>query len=120
QVSDDAVALSQQLKSGEKSEVRSLIKTTGSSRPTTSGDIVQPLVDTNLREVIVSGASPTAKFTSLKSVAFGSTNERAVPVRVDGKAYRGKIEVFVNSRGTLTVVNVVSLEDYMLGVVPNE
>lgn len=120
QPSDDAVALSQQLKSGGvKSEVRSLIKPTGSSNPTNTG-IASPTVDTNLREVIVNGASPTAKFTSLKSVAFGSTNERAVPVRVNGKSYRGKVEVFVNSRGTLTVVNVVSLEDYMLGVVPNE
>jgi stage II sporulation protein D len=118
QASQDAVALSQQVRTGGKSEVRSLIKPTGASNPST--DIVNPTVDTNLREVIVSGASQNAKFTSLKSVAFGSTNERNVPVRVDGKAYRGKIEVFVNSRGTLTVVNVVSLEDYMLGVVPNE
>lgn len=125
QPSDDAVALSQQLKTGAKSEVRSLIKTTGSSSPTNSGEGsggggINPIIDSNLREVIVSGASSSAKFTSLKSVSFGSVNERAVPVRVNGKAYRGKVEVFVNARGTLTVVNVVSLEDYMLGVVPNE
>ena len=35
-------------------------------------------------------------------------------------AYRGRIEVFVNSKGTLTVVNVVPLEEYLLGVVPAE
>lgn len=115
QPSDDALALSQQLKTAGKSEVRSLIKPTGSSQPINS-DIVNP----NLREVIVSGTSETAKFTSLKSVAFGSFNERAVPVRLNGKAYRGKIEVFVNSRGSLTVVNVVPIEDYLLGVVPSE
>jgi stage II sporulation protein D len=115
QPSEDAVALSQQLKAGGKSEVRSLIKPTGSSQPTNM-DIVNP----NLREVIVSGTSANSKFTSLKSVAFGSFNERSVPVRLNGKAYRGKIEVFVNSRGTLTVVNVVPLEDYLLGVVPSE
>jgi stage II sporulation protein D len=73
-----------------------------------------------LREVIVNGASETARFSSLKSVAFGSFNERAVPVRYNGKAYRGKIEVFVNARGSLTVVNVVPIEDYLLGVVPAE
>jgi len=115
QPSTDALALSDQLKTAGKSEVRSLIKTTASSQTTATTEI-----NPNLREVIVNGASPTAKFSSLKSVAFGSTNERAVPVRVNGKAYRGKIEVFVNSRGGLTVVNAVSLEDYLLGVVPNE
>lgn len=115
QPSEDAVALSQQLKTGGKSEVRSLIKTTGSTQPTTNVP-----VDVNLKEILVSGSSESAKFSSFKPLAFGSLNERAVPVRLNGKAYRGKIEVFVNSRGTLTVVNVVSMEDYLLGVVPRE
>jgi hypothetical protein len=53
------------------------------------------------------------------SLSVRSTNA-STPVRFNGKAYRGRIEVFVNSRGTLTVVNAVSLEDYLLGVVPNE
>nr|MBP7416728.1 hypothetical protein [Pyrinomonadaceae bacterium] len=111
--SPDAVALSQQLKTAGKSEVRSLIKTTGSSQPNVSGP-----VDPNLREVIVN--APSASYSSLKSVAFGSVNERSNPVRLNGKAYRGKIEVFVNARGSLTVVNVVPIEDYLLGVVPAE
>lgn len=113
--SEDAVALTEQLRKGGKSEVRSLIKPTVSSQPVSS-DTFNP----NLREVVVNGASSAAKFSSLKSVSFGSFNERAVPVRLNGKAYRGRIEVFVNSRGTLTVVNVVPLEDYLLGVVPKE
>jgi stage II sporulation protein D len=115
QPSDDALLLSQQLKTSGKSQVRSLIRATGSAMPVTP-DAVSP----NLREVIVSGASDTAKFTSLKAVSFGSINESAVPVRYNGKAYRGRIEVFVNSRGSLTVVNVVPIEDYLLGVVPSE
>ncbi|MCY7374698.1 MAG: SpoIID/LytB domain-containing protein [Pyrinomonadaceae bacterium] len=115
QPSTDAVALSNQLKTAGKSEVRSLIKTTAASQPTAMTEI-----NPNLREVIVSGASEAAKFSSLKSVAFGAINERSTPVRFNGKPYRGKIEVFVNSRGGLTVVNAVSLEDYLLGVVPNE
>ncbi len=132
QPSSDAFALSRQLKASGKSEVRSiikpqnggaksnpnLVKTIGSSQPTTN--VANPTLDPNLREVIVSGASQTARFTSLKAVAFGSANERVVPVRVNGKAYRGRIEVFVNARGNLTIVNAVSLEDYLLGVVPNE
>lgn len=145
QPSTDAVALSQQLKTGGKSEVRSLVKTTGATSPTntansssaadrtnttsptsptnatnSTSDSAKASIDPNLREVIVSGGSSTAKFNSLKPVAFSSTNERVTPVRVNGKAYRGKIEVFVNSRGSLTIVNVVNLEDYLRGVVPNE
>ena len=115
-VSDDALALSQQLRTAGKSDVRSLIKTTSSSGPTSTADAVSP----NLREVIVNGASDVARFSSLKTIAFGSVNERFNPVRLNGKAYRGKIEVFVNARGTLSVVNVVPLEDYLLGVVPSE
>ncbi len=143
QPSAEAVNLSRQISAGGKSQVRSIIsssnnsgvvannsniaansaiaanpnkvKSTVSSQPISTADI-----NPNLREVIVSGANPAAKFSSLKSVAFGSMNERATPVRFNGKAYRGRIEVFVNARGSLTVVNAVSLEDYLLGVVPNE
>lgn len=114
-ITPEAVALSQQLKTAGRSEVRSLIKPTGSA-----GVSVTSTIDPNLREVIVNGPSEMAKYSSLKSVAFGSLNERANPVRLNGKAYRGKLEVFVNSRGRLTVVNVIPLEDYLLGVVPSE
>lgn len=114
-VSDDALALSQQLRTAGKSQVRSLIKATG------DGQIVGPaVVDPNLREVVINGTSDSAKYTSLKSVSFGSLNERSNPVRLNGKAYRGRIEVFVNAKGTLNVVNVVPLEEYLLGVVPAE
>ncbi len=118
QPSDEAVTLSKEIAKNSKSEVRSLIKPTGASSPMTNPADAD--INANLREVIVSGANAVAKFSSLKSVAFGSVNERAIPVRVNGRAYRGRIEVFVNSRGSLTVVNAVSLEDYLLGVVPNE
>jgi stage II sporulation protein D len=95
--------------------VRSLVRSTGSSGPSPS-DALAP----NLREVIINGPSEPARYSSLKSVSFGSLDERANPVRLNGKAYRGRLEVFVNSRGTLTVVNVVPLEEYLLGVVPSE
>jgi stage II sporulation protein D len=39
---------------------------------------------------------------------------------VDAQSYRGVVEVRANDAGTLTVVNVVNLEDYLRGVVPNE
>jgi peptidoglycan hydrolase-like amidase len=42
------------------------------------------------------------------------------PLEIDARAYRGALEVFGNTRRTLTVVNEVPLEDYLRGVVPNE
>ena len=113
--SPEAIELSQQLRTAGKSEVRSLVRSTGSVQPIVTGPL-----NPNLREVIVNGPSPLAQYSSLKSVAFGSANERLNPVRLNGKAYRGKLEVFVNSKGSLTVVNVVPLEEYLLGVVPAE
>jgi stage II sporulation protein D len=53
-------------------------------------------------------------------VVFASQDSEAHPVRFNEKPYRGRLEVFANTRGALTVVNVVSLEDYVRGVVPNE
>jgi stage II sporulation protein D len=37
-----------------------------------------------------------------------------------GKSYRGSMEIFVGSSGLLTLVNVVDVESYLRGVVPNE
>ncbi|HZH35325.1 MAG TPA: SpoIID/LytB domain-containing protein, partial [Pyrinomonadaceae bacterium] len=120
QPSSDAIALSQK-KTSTALGVLSQTSNANLDRPrVATTDIVRPVIDANLREVIVSGASPNAKYASLKPVLFGSTNDRSVPVSVNGKKYRGNIEVFVNNRGSLTVVNVVRLEDYLRGVVPNE
>jgi stage II sporulation protein D len=44
----------------------------------------------------------------------------SAPIEVENRSYRGAIEVFGNSRNTFTVVNELPVEDYLLGVVPNE
>src|SRR2546422_8631485 len=44
----------------------------------------------------------------------------AAPIEFDNRTYRGKIEVFGNTRNTFTVVNELPLEEYLFGVVPNE
>jgi stage II sporulation protein D len=44
----------------------------------------------------------------------------AAPLEIDTRAYRGALEVFGNTRRTLTVVNELPMEDYLRGVVPNE
>ena len=70
------------------------------------------------REVVTSSGTKTM-FSSSAPVAFASDDENA-PVRFNDKPYRGRIEVFTNLRGSLTVVNELGLEDYVRGVVANE
>jgi stage II sporulation protein D len=72
------------------------------------------------REVIAftGGAAPLVH--SSAPLVFASSDERNAPVRFNDKPFRGQIEVFANTRGALTVVNVIGLEDYVRGVVPNE
>jgi len=41
-------------------------------------------------------------------------------LQVDATTYRGTVEVRSAGAAGLTVVNVVALEDYLRGVVPNE
>ena len=41
-------------------------------------------------------------------------------LQVNDRTYRGIVEVFGNPRNTFTIVNELPLEDYLLGVVPNE
>jgi stage II sporulation protein D len=72
------------------------------------------------RELIASNVNSGKLFSSSAPVLFASDDETRAPVRFNDKAYRGRIEVFANTRGLLTVVNVIGLEDYVRGVVANE
>jgi stage II sporulation protein D len=82
---------------------------------------VQPVARYSLptREVVASAPGAGRLFSSSAPVTFASDSE-TTPVRFDDRPYRGRIEVFSNTRGALTVVNVLGLEDYVKGVVPNE
>ena len=71
------------------------------------------------REVITSGTTGQL-FSSSAPVVFASDDEKDAPVRFNEHPYRGRIEVFTNLRGSLTVVNELGLEDYVRGVVANE
>jgi stage II sporulation protein D len=44
----------------------------------------------------------------------------ATRLQYNDRTYRGVLEVFGNARNTLTIVNELPLEEYLLGVVPNE
>jgi stage II sporulation protein D len=127
--SDDALALSMQIVLNPKSEVRSLslsvpqitmppgIKRISSSRPVRKN--MNAPVSAGIRELVVSGSSAASKLSSLRAFTIGSAQPGGI-VYLNGKRYRGKMEVFVNKKGRLTVVNVVPMEDYLLGVVPAE
>jgi stage II sporulation protein D len=67
--------------------------------------------------VYAGGTSPLMD--SRAPVTF-ATSEANAPLRFNEKPYRGRLEVFTNLNGSLTVVNVLGLEDYVRGVVPNE
>ncbi|HEX8128444.1 MAG TPA: SpoIID/LytB domain-containing protein [Pyrinomonadaceae bacterium] len=67
--------------------------------------------------VYAGGTSPLLD--SRAPVTFAPTEANA-PLRFNEKPYRGRLEVFTNLNGSLTVVNVLGLEDYVRGVVPNE
>ncbi len=41
-------------------------------------------------------------------------------LRVDGRAYRGAVEVFRGRAGGVTAVNVLPVEEYLRGVIPSE
>ncbi|MGH9341766.1 MAG: SpoIID/LytB domain-containing protein [Acidobacteriota bacterium] len=41
-------------------------------------------------------------------------------LKLDGESYRGVLDIFINPLGTAVIVNELSLEDYLQGVVPNE
>jgi len=71
------------------------------------------------REVVASSTAGRI-FSSSAPVSFASDDEKDAPVRFNDKPYRGRIEVFTNLRGNLTVVNELGLEDYVRGVVANE
>jgi SpoIID/LytB domain protein len=72
------------------------------------------------RELIAFARGAAPSFRSSAPLIFASSDEKNAPVRFNEKPYRGKIEVFANTHGTVTVVNVIGLEDYVKGVVPNE
>jgi len=71
------------------------------------------------REVVASSRAGRM-FSSSAPVSFATDNETNAPVRYNDRPYRGRIEVFTNLRGSLTVVNELGLEDYVRGVVANE
>ena len=94
----------------------------GTATPSSNAGVVKLTSSARLpsREVVAAGTNGAAMFSSSAPVAFASDDEAKSPVRFNDKPYRGRIEVFTNLHGSLTVVNELGLEDYVRGVVANE
>jgi stage II sporulation protein D len=90
--------------------------------PATPSGVVRLTSSTRMpsREVVASSSNGSTMFSSSGPMAFASDDQAKSPVRFNDKPYRGRIEVFTNLRGSLTVVNELGLEDYVRGVVANE
>lgn len=102
-----------------KSDLPSASSSSDSSAPKQSNVRLSARTSFPSREVVAfSGAARS--FSSSAPVVLFSDDEAHTPVRFNNKPYRGRIEVFANTRGSLTVVNVIGLEDYVRGVVANE
>jgi stage II sporulation protein D len=72
------------------------------------------------RGLVVYSTGASQLLNSRAPLTFATADEQAAPLRFNERPYRGRIEVFTSPNGTLTVVNVVRLEDYVRGVVANE
>lgn len=70
-----------------------------------------------IKAVSITGSSLVAQPERLTLI---SPNELSAPLLYNGKAYRGRLELLLNKRGRLTVINTLPMEDYLRGVVPNE
>src|SRR3989441_9519573 len=95
-----------------------------SNRPTNSTGTNKVKLTSRLsaptRELVAFARGAAPLFHSSAPLTLASSDEANAPVRFNEKPFRGKIEVFANARGALTVVNLIGLEDYVRGVVPNE
>ena len=108
--------------SSSSQTARTALPSSTQAGPSSSGTVrAVTRISTPTREVVAYAAPGRALLlTSRAPIVFGSEDESNAPVRFNEKAYRGRLEVFANPSGGLTVVNVVGLEDYVRGVVPNE
>lgn len=94
--------------------------TSTQTRAATQGIRLAARTGTPSREVVGFSSGSVRSFSTSAPVILASDDEVSAPVRYNNRPYRGRIEVFANPRGTLTVVNVLGLEDYVRGVVANE
>jgi stage II sporulation protein D len=68
--------------------------------------------------LLIGAGSPPLRVDS-RTLAAAPSDPGAF-IELDGRPYRGYLEIALNASSALTVMNVVNLEDYLRGVVPAE
>lgn len=93
---------------------------TSTPRPPERSFITPTLeVQNGKEEELIGWPLPEGRRGPISLVRISSRDPRNY-LSFDKLSYRGSIELVENTRGKLNVVNVVELEDYLNGVVPNE
>ena len=100
------------------------------SDPAAAAAVAQKLAEGGPSAFVVTEAAPSSGLSvrdeSGAERTLAATAVEIVPpdassfVELRGKKYRGRLRVAVNRRGTLNVIDIVNLEDYLRGVVPAE
>ncbi len=104
--------------SADKKYVRVLIAQTGDRITVSSGSRIK-ITDLKTRKIHYDGRGRSFNFYPekvTKPVALESWNS---PLCVNGKCYRGTIEIH-GSMGKLLAINVVKMDEYLYGVIPSE
>jgi peptidoglycan hydrolase-like amidase len=100
---------------------RSAIFSNVPALPTASGSVELRQADLSYRMLIqLDDARVVAPPPATRVRITPPAADRSARIQVGDRTYRGAVEIFANSRHTLTVVNELPLEEYLLGVVPNE
>lgn len=88
----------------------------GTTFATTPGAVLYTPTGSEMEVQVNTGA---VSFLLGSAAALSVTGDLGV-LSVDGTAYRGAISLFLSGGTHLTVVNTLSMEDYLLAVVPSE
>jgi stage II sporulation protein D len=75
--------------------------------------------DTALRRIALRSKNTETLKSSPNGFLFMPESDSTF-IKVNGKPYRGVIDALINRNGKITVVNELSMEAYLRGVVPNE
>jgi stage II sporulation protein D len=102
---------------------RTVLLSSGAGLTLTSGSARQSVgpnqsiqVGLEQGQIVASGGPVAVRSTDTLTVEAGEDSL----IRVGGRSYRGRLLLFRSKDGDLVTVNVLGLEDYLLGVVPCE
>jgi stage II sporulation protein D len=82
--------------------------------------LVREEVSTGGGDTTLAVRGPQDLFRTSRSGFLLQPSSAAAFLCIDGKSYRGLLDVFLNKNGKISAVNQLGTEEYLLGVVPSE